>query len=605
MEYVKSPMKVKEAIKKLKTSQEPLFGLDIETNGLDPLKNDILLIQVGNQQMQFVFDVYRCGAAIFDLLDWLDSNQVTKVLHNAKFDLGFIRSKFNYDLPQIKCTYLAEKLLNRGKNSVKHGLDTVLNKYLNVKMDKEEQSSFVGMNFGDEFTDEQITYAGDDIKYLPDLYKEITDLLKRRNLHSVALLEYATVSATVEMEVNGIYLSPTKWLDLRDRAKDRLEKAESKLNDIITSFRGTADHIASLNLFGNPDINYSSPKQVKPIIEEVVGQQLPDTSSSTLETLDHPIAEALLDYREAHKKLTTYGEDFLDKNVSNVTKRVHSNFRQLGTDTGRYASSKPNLQNIPSEAEYRAAFCSQTPDYKIIAADFSNQELRLLAEISRDPTFMDATETGKDLHCMAASLLFDVPYEDFFDQDGNRKPDMDKKYRTPAKSLNFGLIYGMGPSRLADQLGITYQEARGLINKYFQMFPKIKQVLSKFEKQVLDTHVAVSPLDGRIIDLNGIDWDNPGHVAHAKNQAKNFPFQGAGASVTKLALCRIKRAIKEKGYDAKLLVTVHDEIVLEAYKPEAEKVAKLVEEEMIKAFNKYAPNVKMEVDAIISDHWEH
>lgn len=596
MDYIKAPHDVKKALNKLSNTSSATYGLDIETNGLDPFKNDILLIQIGNKEVQVVFDVYRCGSSILDVIEWLKSTKTTKVLHNSKFDLSFIRHKFKALIPNCKCTYIAEQLLTKGKN-VKLNLGAVLEKYCYVKLDKTKQTSFVGMPYGSEFDEEQVIYAAKDIEYMPALYKNISNSLKNKGLQKVANLEYNTVYPTVEMELNGIYLDKKKWLQLRDTAKEKMEEAEQRLDNYFSAIQ------VNNTLFGNPDINYASPDQVKTALEQLLDTELPDTGEATIAKIEHPVASAMLDFRKYHKRYTTYGEQFAEKHISDITGRVHSRFKQLGADTGRYASKDPNLQNIPSIQAYRAAFRAPNSSYKIIAADFSNQELRLLAKISGDPTFREAIDTGKDLHCMAASLLFDVPYLDFFDENGEIIPEMKKKYRTPAKSLNFGLIYGMGPGALKASLGITWQEAKDLMNRYFQKFPAISDTLDRFEEQVLETHIAVSPLDGRIVDLSSIDWDNPKHVAHAKNQAKNLPFQGAGASVTKLALCQIMREVVKGQYDAKLLVTVHDEILLEVHVDEVEEVKQMMETEMISAFNNYAPEIKMEVDAHVADYW--
>lgn len=244
------------------------------------------------------------------------------------------------------------------------------------------------------------------------------------------------------------------------------------------------------------------------------------------------------------------------------------------------------------------------------------QELRLLAHLSQEPQFIKALKEKKDLHAYSASLLFNIPYRDFFDylpdgsldrskdSDGFNK-EMKKKYRNPAKSITFGLIYGMGPKKLAATLKITYEEAKDLLQKYFQIFPKIKNLMDSIEEQTLKTKVAYSPLDNRYRDLSHVDWIHKKKAAHAINQAKNMPFQGCGASVTKLAMCRIRRILKDKKYDARLVLTVHDEILVECNENIVDTVAKIVEEQMKAAFNHYAPSVEMDVTAKIADRWLH
>lgn len=163
----------------------------------------------------------------------------------------------------------------------------------------------------------------------------------------------------------------------------------------------------------------------------------------------------------------------------------------------------------------------------------------------------------------------------------------------------------MGVKKLANELKITLDEAKALMNKYFKVFPSIKKLMDEFTTQVNKTHVAISPLDGRRRDLTSIDWDNKKHVAHAINIAKNLPFQGSGATVTKLAMCKMRKYINENNLDAKLVLTVHDEILVVANKNISKQVAEILKEKMISAFNHFAPGTLMKVKPDISDHWVH
>lgn len=237
--------------------------------------------------------------------------------------------------------------------------------------------------------------------------------------------------------------------------------------------------------------------------------------------------------------------------------------------------------------------------------------------MSKEPKFIYALENDMDLHCYSASLIYNIPYEDFFhkNKDGSIKrkdngdpvriEEMDKKYRSPCKSVTFGLVYGMGPRKLAADLGITIREAKKLLSKYFATFPNIKKLLDQLARKARETKLAISPLDGRCRDLNNFDWDDSGDASRAERIAKNLPFQGCGASTTKLALCRIKRRIDSENIDAMLVNVVHDEILVEVHEDEAEKMSAIVAEEMIKAFNYYAPDVPMVVSPSIDDHWIH
>jgi len=219
------------------------------------------------------------------------------------------------------------------------------------------------------------------------------------------------------------------------------------------------------------------------------------------------------------------------------------------------------------------------------------QELALIAYITEEPRFIEALNSNMDLHSYSASLIFGVDYEEFFyhgedgkleaikeddrlkleelslqkddkviDKSGDPliRPNMKKNYRTPAKSITFGLAYGMGVGKLARDLGISWKEAKTLLNKYFETFPAIKAKLEEITENAMKNKYAFSPLDKRRRIFSGVDWDHDGKVSHLKNISKNQPFQGAGASITKLAMCRMKKEIYENGWDAKLVNVVHD-----------------------------------------------
>lgn len=631
IKYIDAPTKVDEALEVLERHTE--VGFDTETTGLDPLIDKILLIQVGTPTFQFVFNVNEIGHEnVIRILNYLKQPEIVKVAHNAKFDYAMVKGNYGVDLPNLICTMVGSQLLTKGVVTANNSLEGCLNKYLGTKIEKGAQTSFIGMKVGDAFTWSQILYAGKDVELIIPLKNKILNLLDRRDMTELGKLEFETVRVCGDMQLNGIYLDPKKWLALLDDAKKKSREAKEELDEHVKDY-------VQLDIFGIPTVNYASPVQLKPLIERITGKALESTGVRDLEKLKHPMVKSLLNFREAHKKVTTYGAAFLQKHVHPKTKRIHSNFNQLGTDSGRMSSSSPNMQNIPSAQAYRSCFTRQRPGYKIISADFSGQELRLLAQISKEKAFITALSENKDLHSYSASLIFDVPYESFFYfgergkeeafKDDDRvnvadlklseedemvldfvgdpviRPEMKKKYRNPCKSITFGLIYGMGPGKLADTLKITIMEAKILIDKYFKTFPTIKELLDTLTDEAMRVKYAYSPLDGRRRIFSGIDWDHGGKVAHMKNIAKNQPFQGAGASVTKLALCRMKHKIDSTGWDARIINVVHDEILIEVLEEQALEVAQALEKIMKEAFNFYAPDIPMVAKAEIADEWIH
>lgn len=414
-------------------NRQKLWAFDTETNTLDPKIGNVLLIQVGDENDQFVFNCFLLRDKIKELLNLLSNNSCTLVGHNAKFDYEMIKGHYGIELDTWKDTMLAEQLLNQGKSKVKFNLDACLEKYLNINVNKAITASFAEMKYGQEFSEEQIDYAAQDTQYLIPLYNKLTVLINSRNMQNLVAMEFNALTATGDLEYNGIFINKKSWLALQALAETEAETIRVKLDTHFNPF-------CEKDLFGSLSINYNSPKQISPVLEKICKMKITSTADAALSMYEeeYPVIKDLLEYRRAIKKISTYGETFINENVHPVTDRIHSDFIQLGADSGRFASRNPNMNNIPKQQAYRTPFQAQDPDWRIISADFSQQELRLLAHLSREPKFIEALEKDLDLHCFTGSFIYNIPYEKFFLPNGKRDPEMDKKYRNPVKSINFG-----------------------------------------------------------------------------------------------------------------------------------------------------------------------
>jgi len=521
IQYVTQESQVNEVIAYI--SKRTTLALDTETNTLDPREGDLLLVQIGDKFNQFVLDVYLLGDLIHRVLNVVIERNILLIAHNAKFDYLMIKGHLGVELDNWLDTMLTEQLLNQGKAKVRYSLDALLEKYLNVPVNKNLQSSFINHKFGDSFSDDQIEYAADDIAYLPPLHDKLSRLVRSRGMAEVTRLENKTITATGDIEYNGIYINKDKWLALRDLAEKEAMQSKMKLDTHFQDY-------AQPDLFGDLGINYNSPKQMSNMLGKVCKIKIKSTADMALGPLRHryPVINDLLEYRKSTKKVSTYGKKFLDDNVNKTTNRIHSTFLQLGADSGRYASRNPNMNNIPKAQVYRTPFQAQDPDWRIISADYSQQELRILAQISKEPGFLKALKDNLDLHCFSASLIYNIPYEDFIDpKTGNPYKEGEMaELRSKTKSISFGIIYGIGAKKLADNLKIDVDEAKDLLKKYFFTFPRIKELIDKLAEDAEINRYALSPLDGRRRDLSDFDWDNPRHAGHAMNVAKNLPFQG-------------------------------------------------------------------------------
>ncbi len=291
--------------------------------------------------------------------------------------------------------------------------------------------------------------------------------------------------------------------------------------------------------------------------------------------------------------ITAFGETILEK-INPVTGRLHPDFLQLGADTGRFACNNPNLQQIPADSGFRNCFVA-SPGYKLITADYSQIELRIMAEVSEDPAFLKAFQEDTDLHTLTASQMFRVPL---------KKVDKDKRFQ--AKSINFGLMYGRGPMSLSYQIGLGVEEARKLLDVYFDSYKKVKRWLDDTGRVAVRAK-SVRTLGGRRRMLALPERVHPEYdrlISAIERQGKNMPIQGTSADITKYALAFIHRELLDRNLDAHLIHTVHDEIVAEAKEDIVSEAAKLIEEQMIRAGKKLLKKVPVKVEVHISDCWE-
>jgi DNA polymerase-1 len=416
---------------------QKILSVDIESSGFDPLSNKVLLLQIGNRYHQYVFDIARLGDAVQQVKPILVNPAVLKILHNGKFDYKFLKANLGIEMETIYDTMLAEHLLQKGRKMSGFALDDVSEKYANVKLDKTIRQTFGGLVYGETFSQEQIEYAAADVRFLELIMIEQRKLLQRDLLEEVCSTECNAIQVTGDMELNGMRIDRTKWLAAEAITKVERQAALDQLDILVAPF-------VTSDMFGKPELNYNSPKQLLAVLQRALPEEkITATGEDALKDIHHPITEALLYYRGLEKRITTYGEAFL-KNIHNATGRVHTTFDQSETDTGRYSSKKPNLQNIPVKdtSIYRDAFIAFDDDSMLVDADYSNMELRILADLSGEPKWREIFEKGLDMHCEIGSMLFGKPIR----QKGTLGPDdpgENAELRKIVKSINFGV--GLNP----------------------------------------------------------------------------------------------------------------------------------------------------------------
>ena len=562
-------------------TDEPVLGFDTETTELDPYKGELRLVQLSSRKNTIVVDLrsFKDSAELAPLANLLAADIPRKVAHNAKFDAKWVRHHLGIEVGGIFDTYLASQLIAAGDSDRRHGLADVAQFFLGTEMDKTEQLSDWS---ADELSTSQIEYAARDAAIMPGLYEKLLERLENDQLVRVAELENQCVMPIAEMELSGVYLDEKLWRRQLDRVRVDQAKVADELQDMLSA------GVAQASLFGRAEINLDSQVQVSEALVGL-GVPVPDTTRAwVLQPLanDYPVVAKLLEYRGVAKSLSSFGENILEF-IEPQTGRVHADFRQIGAPTGRFSCSNPNLQQIPHEPEYRQCFRA-AEGKKLVIADYSQIELRILADFSEDRRFIDAFVSGEDFHTATAAQVFAVGSD-----------EITPEQRSFAKRLNFGMVYGIGASRLAMMTGLTQTEAENMMRRYFGTFSGLDAYLRESGRRVISTRTARTAA-GRLLRLR-FDENDRQQIASAKRYGVNMPIQGTSADILKRALRLLHDDIR--GTSARLVNIVHDEIVVEADAGEAEEIATKVTSAMSKAGGEFVSKVPIKVDAHIADAW--
>lgn len=566
---------------------EEFIGFDVETTDLDPYKGELRLVQLSNGRETKVIDVRAFGSgkelktseALKPLRDLLSSKKQTKIAHNAKFDTKWVRHHLGCDTENIYDTYLASVLIGSADGERRHGLADVVQFFLGRTLDKTEQVSDWGAA---ELTASQIEYAAKDAVIMREVCDRLHERIIVDGLEHVLKLENECVLPIAQMELNGIYLDETRWREQLAVVSKKQAAAAEELQGML------AAGVAQASLFGRPEINLDSIDQVTSALQNLGVPVAGTTRAGALLPLadDYPVVAKLLEYRQMAKATQSFGENILGF-IEPTTGRIHADFRQIGAPTGRFSCSNPNLQQIPHEAEYRRCFVAPK-GRKLVVADYSQIELRILADISKDKAFIDAFRSGADFHAATAAQIFGISADAV-------TPDQ----RSFAKRLNFGVVYGIGVQRFAKMTGLSESQAEDTLRRYFATYPRMDDWLRTQAKAALAERTART-LTGRIARLRFNENDRA-EVGAAQRYAKNMPIQGTSADILKRALRLLHDDIQ--GTSAILVNIVHDEIIVETDASEAEETARKLEDSMLKAGREFLKDVPVKVDLSISDEW--
>ncbi|MGI0482684.1 bifunctional 3'-5' exonuclease/DNA polymerase [Geminocystis sp. CENA526] len=580
---------LEKAIELLK--DEKVLAIDTETTGLDAHLHKLRLIQIASENNPtFIIDAFKCDVK---LLQPLLINEAIKIFHNAKFDIQFLMSNGLEVNQKIFDTQIAHQLINSGKDNLKSSLKVIALEYLGVELNKEERLTDWGK---EELTIEQLKYSSIDSKILLPLREILRNKLIYASLTRVAKIEFDCVLAVAMMEFNGMLLDVSQWQNILEDTQKRKDELETELKAILkeklAEFKNSNNE--QLTLLANDfdftkEINLDSPKQILETLNKA-GIKCDNTNSKTLKKLlpEYPeILKPFLEYKKVTKIISSFGDSLLKK-INPITGRLHGSYWQMGSSAGRFTSSNPNLQQIPRNNEARSCFVA-SPSHKLVIADYSQIELRIASEYANDRTMIEAYNRGEDLHKLTASIVLNKPLDEVTKDD-----------RQIAKSANFGLIYGAsvngfrGYAESNYGISLSENEAKKIMDNFFKSYSGLSQWHKKTKSRIYNGGInETKTLSGRIRY-----FDNA-----SPQQILNTPIQGTGADILKLALGRLVSALKPFNGKARILATVHDEIILEAHEDIADQVASVLSEVMVNSGKEFLKRVPIEADSSIGNNW--
>ena len=579
-------------------SRAEIAAIDTETTSLNYMQAEIVGISVAivSNEAYYIPLMHEYDGVpkqldreyvLQKLKPWLEDKEAKKIGHNLKYD-SHIFANHGIELNGTDFDSMLESyVLN--STATRHNLNAVAKRYLNLDTTSYEDVAGKGakqIGFNQVNLEDAIHYAAEDADVSFQLHQTLHP--KLMEINSLAKLytniEVPLLKVLQTIERNGVLIDESMLQKQSDQFAITLKELESKAHSLAGA-----------------EFNLNSPKQLQEILYDKLSLPIlkktpkgqPSTAENVLQRLaaDFPIVQTILNYRTTAKLKTTY-TDKLPLMVNQDTGRVHTSYHQAVTATGRLSSSDPNLQNIPIRTvegrRIRQAFIAPK-GFQILAADYSQIELRIMAHNSQDPGLLDAFQAGLDIHQATAAVIFAVDLQ-----------SVSAEQRRSAKAINFGLIYGMSAFGLTRQLGITRGDAQEYIELYFARYPKVKEYMDAIRNQARESGF-VETVFGRRLYLPDIDSRNYQRRQYAERSAINAPMQGTAADIIKKAMIDLQQRLVAESINAKIIMQVHDELVLEVEDSSVGAVSELVTEAMGKAADL---DVALKVDLGVGENWD-
>ncbi len=594
---IKNEKEIDKYIQEAEESGE--LAIDTETNSLDAHQADLIGISLSTKIGKACYipighksdDCLKKEAVIKKLKPLLEDSSVKKIGQNIKFDF-IVLYKHGVKMNSMEDTMLMSYVLDAGKN--RHNMDTLSKIHLNHKTITFKELVGTGkkeINFRDVELDKAMKYAAEDADITYRLYKIFHKNLKLEKLTNIyEIFEKPLIEILAFMEINGIQIDSKFLKNLSEKFEKKIKSLEKEIFKI-----------------SKKEFNIGSPKQLGEIIyNELKIAVLKKTrkgsfatSASVLEDLafkGHKFPQLILEWRQVSKLKNTYS-DSLPGHINPSTKRVHTSFLLAATTTGRLASSNPNLQNIPIKSEdgkdIRKAFIAEK-GFTLISADYNQIEMRILADLADVKELKKAFKNNEDIHSLTASQVFNIDIK-----------KVDQDYRRKAKTINFGIIYGISQYGLAKQIMVSNIEAEEFLNSYFLKFPEIKHYMDATIKFCRKTGY-VNNIFGRRTHINGINDKNYNIRNFQERAAINAPIQGSASEIMRLAMIRLDKKFKSlKDTKSKILLQIHDELIFEVLNSEVKAMTKIIKDEMssVTKSDLHLFSTPLTVDINIGDNW--
>jgi len=595
---------------------------DLETTGLNHRTDKILMFQIMAKEEIFIYDFLNLNNEHLKyLVNLLEATKVLCVFHNTKFDMKFLYQQSGKWLSNVFDTMNCEVLINAGLGKSLYSLDSLVLKYCGVELDKSVRESF-HTEVITAFSNQQLIYSAKDILYLEEIYrKQIQQIIDAKE-EKVLEIEMNLLPVVAKMEYDGVILDVDRWSVLADEAiAKRAPLEEAIKHAIVTGIKqDTANAFEFAELLKIP----VKTKKARVALESILDKdaildwakenfniqsyvQLPTglnliginvESANKKEFEKHKnkkVIQYLLERSEYQKNASTYGYNVIEQ-IDPVTGRLHTNFLNMGAATGRFSSSGPNLQNIPTANGYRESFIA-TLGWDWISMDYSQQEYRLAGGVSREQKIIDAYLEGADMHTATASIMF-----------GKKLEDVTRDERAKGKTINFAILYGSTKYGLKHTLGVTLERAEEVLETFYAGYPRLSAFKRAVEDMILEVGYSCTPLGRRRYNIERPLYVNNFELEKYRERVKkegfNHIIQGGGADIVKIAMINIYNK-NPFGDKFRMLIQVHDEINAEAHKSISADAVEFMKEEMLSAEAPFIKPIPAKVDYKLNDCWVH